>query len=236
MKRRTLATLLVVGLLVGLGSMGGCTSPIPNRVPVGETFPTVEAEPLDAASRDDWETIPGDFAGSPLLLLVGYVQGTQFDIDRWLFGVLDADLDVTLREVPAARGMAARMASGFIDSGMRRGIPKVEWGAVTTTDGERAESIARFTGTERPRNAPRAPPGRRGRGALVPRRGLLRSDADRAARCDRGAAQRIARRRLRCDGRAVRAIRAAPRSAALSGRLRVLERREGLLRWAAHGA
>lgn len=153
MKRRTLATLLVVGLLVGLGSMGGCTSPIPNRVPVGETFPTVEAEPLDAASRDDWETIPGDFAGSPLLLLVGYVQGTQFDIDRWLFGVLDADLDVTLREVPAARGMAARMASGFIDSGMRRGIPKVEWGAVTTTYGERAESIARFTGTERPRNA-----------------------------------------------------------------------------------
>ena len=112
MKRRTLASLLVVGLLVGLGSMGGCTSPIPNRVPVGETFPTVEAEPLGAASRDDWETIPGDFAGSPLLLLVGYVQGTQFDIDRWLFGVLDADLDVTLREVPAARGMAARMASG----------------------------------------------------------------------------------------------------------------------------
>ena len=111
MKRRTLASLLVVGLLVGLGSMGGCTSPIPNRVPVGETFPTVEAEPLDAASRDDWETIPGDFAGSPLLLLVGYVQDTQFDIDRWLFGVLDADLDVTLREVPAARGMAARATS-----------------------------------------------------------------------------------------------------------------------------
>ncbi len=153
MKRRTIAALLVVGLLVGLGSMGGCSSPIPNRVPLGEVFPRVEAEPLDASSRDDWETIPDDFAGSPLLLLVGYVQGTQFDIDRWLFGVLDADLDVTLREVPAARGMGARMASGFIDSGMRRGIPKAEWGAVTTTYGDRAESIARFTGTERPRNA-----------------------------------------------------------------------------------
>lgn len=153
MKRRTLASLLVVTLLVGLGAMGGCSSPIPNRVPVGETFPTVEAEPLDAESREDWETIPDDFAGSPLLLLVGYVQDTQFDIDRWLFGVLDANLEVTLREVPAARGMAARMASGFIDSGMRRGIPKAEWGAVTTTYGDRAESIARFTGTEKPRNA-----------------------------------------------------------------------------------
>ena len=69
MKRRTLATLLVAALVAGLGSMGGCSSPIPNRVPVGEVFPRVEAEPLGASSRDDRETIPDDFAGSPLLLL-----------------------------------------------------------------------------------------------------------------------------------------------------------------------
>lgn len=153
MKRPALALLIVLVAAAGLLASGGCTSPIPNRVPVGEPFPPVEAEPLDAASREEWVAIPADFAGAPLLLLVGYVQDAQFDLDRWLFGILDAELDVTLREVPAARGMAARLASGFIDSGMRRGIPRAEWGAVTTTYGGRAEAIAEFTGTERPRNA-----------------------------------------------------------------------------------
>lgn len=151
MKSKTLAALAALAALVTFGMSSGCSSPIPNRVPVGESFPRVEAEPLDA--EGERITIPDDFAGAPLLLLVGYKQNTQFDIDRWLFGVLDAQLDVTLREVPAARGMAARLASGFIDSGMRNGIPRKEWGAVTTTYGERAESIAKFTGTEKPRNA-----------------------------------------------------------------------------------
>ena len=154
MRRRSTFVLLgLTALLLAAASSLGCTSTIPNRDPVGEAFPTLEAEPLDAESRDDWITLPADFAGAPLLLFVGYVQGSQFDIDRWLFGVLDANLEVALREVPAARGLGARLASGFIDSGMRRGIPKPEWGAVTTTYGKRAEAIARLTGTERPRNA-----------------------------------------------------------------------------------
>lgn len=134
-------------------SLGGCTSPIPNRNPVGEPFPSIEATPLNAEEVGGQVRIPEDFRGSPLLLLVGFVQDTQFDIDRWLFGVLDAELEVALREVPAARGMAARMASGFIDGGMRRGIPQAEWGAVVTTYGKTAESIAKATGTESPRNA-----------------------------------------------------------------------------------
>ena len=154
MKQRSLL-LVAAGLLgtLAAGSTVGCTSTIPNRVPLGEPFPPTEAEPLSAESRDDWISIPEDFAGAPLLILIGYVQDTQFDVDRWLFGVLDAELDVALREVPAARGTAARLASGFIDSGMRRGIPRAEWGAVTTTYGKRAEALARFTGTEKPRNA-----------------------------------------------------------------------------------
>ena len=36
---------------------------------------------------------------------------------------------------------------------MQRGIPKDEWSAVTTTYGDAAEAIGKFTGTERPRNA-----------------------------------------------------------------------------------
>jgi len=152
-KKLLVLPVLLLGLVLAMGLAGGCSSPIPNRNPVGEPFPSIVAEPLDAESKDDRIRIPEDFAGKPLLLLVGYVQDTQFDIDRWLFGALDADLNVELREVPAARGMAARLASGFIDGGMRRGIPKAEWGAVATTYGSTAETIAKVTGTERPRNA-----------------------------------------------------------------------------------
>ena len=134
-------------------SIGGCSSPIPNRSPIGEAFPSVKAEPLDAVSSEESMRIPEDLEGEPALLLVGYVQDTQFDIDRWLFGVLDAGLEIILYEIPAARGMAAQLASGFIDGGMRRGIPKAEWGAVATTYGSTADAIAEFTGTENPRNA-----------------------------------------------------------------------------------
>jgi hypothetical protein len=137
---------MVAGLVAALG---GCSSTIENRDPSGEPFPSVEATSL----AGDTVRIPEDFAGAPVLLLVGYVQGSQFDIDRWLYGAIDADLEVALREVPAARGAAASLAKGFIDSGMQRGIPKDEWGAVTTTYGDAAEAIGRFTGTERPRNA-----------------------------------------------------------------------------------
>jgi len=137
--------------LVGLTlAMGGCTSPIPNRDPSGERFPSVEATALDS---EEPVLIPEDFEGGPLVVLVGYVQDAQFDLDRWLYGLLDSGLEVPLREVPAARGMAARLASGFIDRGMRSGIPRDEWGAVVTTYGDTAETIARFTGTEAPRNA-----------------------------------------------------------------------------------
>ncbi len=149
---QAIVTLLALGLASAVG-MTSCASPVPNRNPIGETFPTIEATPLDTVEGAEDVRIPVDFAGAPLLLLVGYVQDTQFDIDRWLFGVLDAELDVTLREVPAARGMGARIASGFIDGGMRRGIPKGEWGAVVTTYGRTADTIAEVTGTENPRNA-----------------------------------------------------------------------------------
>ena len=105
-----------------------------------------KAEPLAADSEGDLLRLPADVEGAPALLLVGYVQEAQFDIDRWLFGVLDADLEIVLFEIPAARGMAAQLASGFIDGGMRRGIPKAEWGAVATTYGSAADAIAEFTG------------------------------------------------------------------------------------------
>ena len=165
MKRLISAALVISSCVAVALSLGACSSPIPNRVPLGEPFPSLTASALDEVEGTAPVNIPEDFAGEPLLLLVGYVQDSQFDIDRWLFGILDAGLDVALREVPAARGMAASLASGFIDGGMRRGIPKGEWGAVVTTYGKTADKIARVTGTERPRNA---------RVLLLDREGLIR--------------------------------------------------------------
>lgn len=144
------AALGAAALAAAALSVGSCSSPIPNRDPSGERFPSIEATSL---GDDGPVRIPEDFAGGPLVILVGFVQDAQFDLDRWLYGLLDSGLEVPLREVPAARGMAARLASGFIDSGMRSGIPRDEWGAVVTTYGDAAEAIARFTGTEDPRNA-----------------------------------------------------------------------------------
>ena len=47
--------LVIVSPIVCLAAIvtlsGGCSSPIPNRNPVGEAFPPVEAEPLDADSE-----------------------------------------------------------------------------------------------------------------------------------------------------------------------------------------
>ena len=108
MKKLSLVLISLALLAGATASLGGCSSTIENRDPSGEPFPSVEATSL----AGETVRIPEDFAGAPVLLLVGYVQGSQFDIDRWLYGAIDADLEVALREVPAARGAAASLAKG----------------------------------------------------------------------------------------------------------------------------
>ncbi|MHC4469812.1 MAG: hypothetical protein ACYTDY_05530 [Planctomycetota bacterium] len=127
---------------------GGCASRLPNRDPVGETFPSVVGESLDGREH----RIPEDFAGKKALLLVGYVQNAQFDIDRWLLGLAQAEVDVAVREVPTIKGLVPGVFAGAIDGGMRRGIPEEDWGVVITVYGD-AGDIVRLTGNENPNNA-----------------------------------------------------------------------------------
>ncbi|MEO0650009.1 MAG: hypothetical protein AAFZ65_04975 [Planctomycetota bacterium] len=138
MKIRALAALL---LLVG------CSSPIPNRDPVGERFPTVEGEALNGTPF----TLPDDLVGQPAVLLIGYVQRTQFDIDRWLFGLLQAEVAVPIYEVPTIKSLVATQLKGTIDDGMRAGIPEEDWSSVVTVYGD-AGAIVDLTGNERPQN------------------------------------------------------------------------------------
>jgi hypothetical protein len=120
----------------------GCSS-YPARDPSGETFPPVAGESLDGKRV----ALPEDLAGSPAILLVAYKQKTQFDIDRWVLGLLQAGVDVRMVEVPTIRGSAPRLFAAGIDEGMREGIPPPEWGSVVTVYGD-ASKIAAFTGDE----------------------------------------------------------------------------------------
>lgn len=147
-KRRQLLLLTAAtAVVLSLGLASSCSSPIPNRDPLGETFPSVGGKGLDGTAVE----LPDDVGGAPAVLLVGYVQDAQFDADRWLLGLIQAGADVRIYEVPTIRGWVPRMIGGTIDQGMRNGIPEEDWSSVVTVY-EGADAIARFTGTEKPRN------------------------------------------------------------------------------------
>jgi len=119
----------------------GCRSTYERRDPTGESFPAVTGNALDGREV----RIPAAFAGSPVLLLIGYQQNTQFDLDRWVMGMTMAGISVPTYEVPTIPGLVPGMFSGYIDGGMRRGIPQEDWGAVVTVYGD-GDEIAKFTG------------------------------------------------------------------------------------------
>lgn len=138
MLRRSLWILTALALVMAAAS---CRSTYPRRNPTGEAFPTVRGEALDGTAV----VLPEVGRGAPLLLLVGYEQNTQFDLDRWLLGLSEAGVRVRAYEVPTLPGLLPGLASGWIDGGMRRGIPKEDWGGVVTVYGD-AKAIAQFTG------------------------------------------------------------------------------------------
>lgn len=126
----------------------GCSSSYLNQQITGKTFPTVSGENLEQEKVQ----IPTDFDGNFTLLLIGYKQNSQFDIDRWLIGLDMTNTRVDVYEIPTIQGLFPRMFSTMIDNGMRKGIPKALWQGVITVykDGDRVQA---FTGNETPNNA-----------------------------------------------------------------------------------
>ncbi|MHC4392629.1 MAG: hypothetical protein ACYS22_15125 [Planctomycetota bacterium] len=145
--RRSVRALSIGAVLIcGVASAGGCSTTHPNLDPTGDRFPTVRGESLDEKA---W-TLPDDLAGQPAILLVGYDQNSQFDLDRWLFGLLQANTPVRFLEVPTIPGLVPSMFSGSIDSGMRSGIPSEDWGVVVTLYREEAQRVVEATGNTNP--------------------------------------------------------------------------------------
>ena len=111
--------------------VGAVTSQPPAVVastPVGRAFPNVAGRSLAGENV----RIPEALAGAPAVLLVAYRRGTQADIDRWL-EMLRRDLpSLRALELPAIAAIAWRPLAGWIDSGMRRGVPEPMWASVVT--------------------------------------------------------------------------------------------------------
>lgn len=135
--------LLSILLLLGLALLSACSTTWPRRDPTGEQFPTVTGTSL----ADQPVTFPDVGRGAPLLLLIGYEQNTQFDLDRWIQGLDVAGAKLRAFELPTLPGMLPRMVSGMIDGGMRRGIPEEDWLSVVTLYGD-ASKVAAFTGND----------------------------------------------------------------------------------------
>ncbi|MBU2972566.1 hypothetical protein KO527_24840 [Pseudoalteromonas sp. C2R02] len=126
----------------------GCSTAFPNKNITGLTLPEMAGETLTQKEV----SLPSMFATKNTLLLVGYKQNSQFDIDRWLIALDMTNTDVKAYEIPAIQGMFPRMFSTVINDGMRAGIPKELWGGVVTlyADGEKMQA---FTGNEKGNNA-----------------------------------------------------------------------------------
>jgi hypothetical protein len=129
-------------------SIFGCSTTYVNRNPVEEYFPTVSGQTLTEEERE----LPTYFKGSYVVLLLGYVQDSQFDIDRWLIGLDMTETNIKAYEIPTIQGLFPRMFQSAIDNGMRKGIPKELWGGVITIYGDGAK-VQEFTGNENPNNA-----------------------------------------------------------------------------------
>lgn len=134
--------------LLSLSILTACTSTVARKKPVGQLFPSVNGEALAGKT---WK-IPEDMMGEKALLLIGYKQKSQFDIDRWLIGIDTKAYKVNVFEVPVVSGLIPYLISKKIDDGMRSGIPEELWTAVVTVY-EDADKIISFLGNEDALNA-----------------------------------------------------------------------------------
>lgn len=141
---RRAAIAVCIAAVSVLSMIGGCATTMPNRNPTGEVFPSVRGQSLEKERVE----IPAAFDGEPVVILVGYKQSAQFDIDRWLMGLIQAEVTAKIVEIPTIPGLVPTLASRWIDDGMRSGIPKEDWGSVITLYGGSAKPVAELTGTE----------------------------------------------------------------------------------------
>jgi len=105
----------------------------------GRRFPSLAGHALSGRLV----RIPEDLMGAPALLLCAYRRGTQTDIDRWSAFASRELPGLSVYELPVIPGRVWRPLQGWIDGGMRGGVPPRLWSRVVTIydDGGRARAF-----------------------------------------------------------------------------------------------
>ena len=106
---------------------------------VGRRFPSISGKALSG----EVVHFPEDLAGAPALLLCAYRRGTQADADLWA-AFAERELPaLAVWELPIIPSLVWRPMKGWIDGGMRGGVPPGLWSRVVTIydDGGRARSF-----------------------------------------------------------------------------------------------
>ena len=102
----------------------------------GRRFPSVTGVALSGAPV----RIPEDLMGAPALLLCAYRRGTQTDIDRWAAFAGRELPQLAVYELPIIPALIWRPLQGWIDGGMRGGVPRAQWSHVVTLYEEGAKA------------------------------------------------------------------------------------------------
>jgi hypothetical protein len=96
--------------------------------PVGKRLPSISGETLSRLRV----RFPENLVGSPAVLLVAYRRGTQHDLDRWIEFLSLKAPQLVWYEVPTIPSLIWRPLAGWIDAGMRSGVPQDKWSRVVT--------------------------------------------------------------------------------------------------------
>ncbi|MBO6514092.1 MAG: hypothetical protein JJ974_09020 [Phycisphaerales bacterium] len=98
----------------------------------GAYFPRIASENLNG----DAVVLPDDLAGDPALVLVAFKQRQQINVNTWLdrLDAIESGIEGgRVIETPTISGRKWGWMAGFIDGGMRSGIPDLEARARTIT-------------------------------------------------------------------------------------------------------
>jgi hypothetical protein len=105
----------------------------PDPLKISEVLPELRGEFLSGETA----VLPHASSGRVALLVLGFSYDSRYAVEEWAKKFreqFDKDPRVTFYEIPMIGGMA-RMGKWFIDSGMRRGTPKADYGHVITVYG-----------------------------------------------------------------------------------------------------
>jgi hypothetical protein len=95
---------------------------------IGRAFPKVTGTALSGQRL----RLPYDLGGDPALLLIAYRRGAQADVDRWATFARQEAPELKALELPVIPAIIWRPLQGWIDGGMRGGVPRPQWSNVVT--------------------------------------------------------------------------------------------------------